>query len=172
MIEVWKDIKGFEGYYQVSNLGNVKALSRKVLSGRCVNHSYNTLREHLLSNGVGKYCQVHLSKNGKTIPKLVHRLVAEAFIPNPNNLPCINHKDENPKNNCVDNLEWCSYKYNNEYNDRLGKCKSKISNTLKGRKREYELTAEQRRNISEGAKRGWETRRRNMQKKNEEEIIN
>lgn len=149
MIEVWKDIKGFEGYYQVSNLGNVKSFSRG---------------EHLLRlSGGGKYIQVILCKAGKTYARLVHRLVAETFIPNPDNLPCINHKDENPKNNRADNLEWCSYQYNNVYNGRLEKCKSKISNTLKGRKREYELTAEQRRNISEGAKRGWEIRRRSQQ---------
>lgn len=149
MNEIWKDIKDFEGLYQVSNFGRVKSFSRG---------------EHLLRlSGGRKYIQVILCKEGKTYARLVHRLVAEAFISNSNNLPCINHKDENPKNNRADNLEWCSYQYNNVYNGRLEKCKSKISNTLKGRKREYELTAEQRRNISEGAKRGWETRRRNQQ---------
>lgn len=145
MNEIWKDIKGFEGKYQVSNFGNVKSFSRG---------------EHLLRlNGGKKYIQVILCKNGKTYAKLVHRLVADAFISNPNNFPCVNHKDENPKNNCVDNLEWCSYRYNNVYNDRVEKCKLKISNALLGRKREYTLTAEQRKNISDGAKRGWAKRK-------------
>ena len=156
MNEIWKDIKDFEGLYQVSNLGNVKSFSRG---------------EHLLRlNGGRKYIQVILCKEGKTYARLVHRLVAEAFIANPNNLPCINHKDENPKNNRADNLEWCSYQYNNVYNGRLEKCKLKISNTLKGRKREYELTAEQRRNISEAAKRGWIKRKSAILE--EEEINN
>ena len=141
MSEIWKDVVGFEGKYQVSNLGNVKSFLRG---------------EHLLRlNGGRKYIQVVLCKDGKTYARLVHRLVAEAFIPNPHNLSCVNHKDENPKNNCVYNLEWCSYQYNNVYNGRLEKCKSKISKTLTGRKREYELTVKQRKNISDAAKRGW-----------------
>ena len=156
MKEIWKDIKDFEGRYQISNLGNVKSVARYVSAGANANHDYQYIKERYLRlSGGGKYRQVILCKNGKTYAKLVHRLVAEAFIPNPDNLPCINHKDENPNNNCVDNLEWCSYRYNNVYNDRVEKCKSKISNTLTGRKRKYELTAEQRKNISDGAKRGW-----------------
>ena len=106
-----------------------------------------------------------LCKNGKIKAFLVHRLVAEAFIPNPDNLPCINHKDENPKNNQVENLEWCTYKYNNEYNGRIDKCKHKISQTLTGKPRNVKLTDEQRKNISDGAKRGWETRRQNQKRK-------
>lgn len=106
MEELWVDIDGFEGLYQVSNLGNVKSLDRYVASK-------SNIRQHkserqLKLNG-GKYTQVILCKDGKTYGRLVHRLVATAFIPNPNNYPCINHKDENPKNNCVDNLEWCTY---------------------------------------------------------------
>ena len=155
MVEIWKDIKEYEGYYQVSNFGNVKALTRKIPSGRTENHAYNILQEHLMRFCVGKYCQVHLSKEGKTVPKLVHRLVAEAFIPNPNNFPCINHKDENPKNNCVENLEWCTYKYNNEYNDRVERCESKISKALTGRKPTHKITEEQRKHSSECDKRGW-----------------
>ena len=148
MQEIWKDINGFEGKYQVSNLGNVRSFCRG---------------DHLLRlNGGKKYIQVILCNNGKIYGRLVHRLVAEAFIPNPNNLPCVNHKDENPKNNCADNLEWCTYKYNNEYNERVVKCKEKISKTLKGKKRMYELTSEQRKNISDGAKRGWKTRKQNQ----------
>ena len=156
MKEIWKDISGFEGKYQVSNLGNVKSFCRG---------------EHLLQlNGGVKYIQVILCKDGKTYGRLVHRLVAQEFLPNPNNLPCINHKDENPKNNSVDNLEWRTYKYNNEYNERVVKCKGKISKTLIGRQRDYTLTSEQRKNISDGAKRGWITRRENQKLREREEL--
>ncbi|MBO6272866.1 NUMOD4 motif-containing HNH endonuclease [bacterium] len=163
MQEVWKDVEGYVGFYQVSNFGRVKSCARKISAGEGSNHKYNTLTERLLSlNSSGKYCQVIMCKNGIAKAKTVHRLVAEAFIPNPNNLPCVNHKDENPLNNCVDNLEWCTYKYNNEYNNRVGKCKDKISKTLAGRKVNRLLTDKQRKNISNGAKRGWETRRKNI----------
>ena len=162
MIELWKDIKNYEGLYQVSNLGNVKSVDRYVYAGDNSNHKYQHIKERNLKlSGGDKYIQVILCKNGKIKAFLVHRLVAEAFIPNPDNLPCINHKDENPKNNQVENLEWCTYKYNNEYNGRINKCKHKISQTLKGKPRNVKLTDEQRKNVSEGAKKGWETRRKN-----------
>lgn len=114
MNEEWRDIKGYEGKYQVSNLGRVKSLN------------YN--REKILkprnSNG---YLRVELHKKGKGKNCLVHRLVAEAFIENPNNYPIINHKDENPSNNIVSNLEWCTYKHNNNY----GTHNKRVSNTRK-----------------------------------------
>ena len=139
MKEIWKDIEGYEGLYQVSNKGRVKSLKRKICSNS--NHKYNTLSEKLLKlSGGGKYIQVILCKDGKTSAKLVHRLVAQAFIPNPNNLPCVNHKDENKKNNDVRNLEWCTYKYNNEYNGRIEKCKDKISLTLLSKTKHHKMT--------------------------------
>ena len=92
-MEIWKTIKDYE-QYKVSNLGNVKR--NKILK-------QNTR--------VG-YFAVNLCKNGKMKTLQVHRLVAQAFIPNPNNLPQVNHKDGNKKNNKVENLEWCSAKYN------------------------------------------------------------
>lgn len=101
--EIWKDIKGFEGLYQVSNLGNVRSLKYrnqklvKNLTPQTNNHGYKV---------------VGLGENGKTKFALVHRLVATAFIDNPNNYPVVNHKDENPLNNRVDNLEWSTYSYN------------------------------------------------------------
>lgn len=101
MEEIWKDVRGFEGLYLVSNLGSVKG--RKVLKGAIDKDGY---------------IRVWLCKNGKYYPSLVHRLVAQAFIPNPDNLSCINHKDECKSNNTVDNLEWCSVAYNNAYNNR------------------------------------------------------
>lgn len=78
-------------------------------------------------NIVKGYYRLQLSKDNKTTNKQVHRLVAEAFIPNPDNLPCVNHKDENKLNNCVDNLEWCTQEYNNSYGtkgQRISKTKS------------------------------------------------
>lgn len=101
--EVWKDVKGYEGLYAVSNLGNI--------------YSYYMKKQKKQSIRKDGYKFVVLKKNGKQKYMMVHRLVAEAFIPNPENLPMINHKDENPLNNCIDNLEWCTALYNNTYND-------------------------------------------------------
>lgn len=102
-METWKDVPDYEGIYQVSNLGNVRSRNK-------------TLTPGIATNG---YPLVTLSKNGKTKSFTVHKLVALAFIPNPNNLKCINHKDECRTNNRVDNLEWCDYRYNNAYGTRL-----------------------------------------------------
>lgn len=99
-------IKGYENY-EVTTTGEVF----NIKTGRVLKAGKNT-------NG---YLQVQLCKNGKRKAFLVHRLVAEAFIPNPQNLPCINHKDETPLNNCMNNLEWCSYEYNNNYGTRTEK---------------------------------------------------
>ena len=112
-MEIWKDIEGYEGLYQVSNKGRIKSLNRIDSRGHKVN-------EKILSskpNNKG-YLRVHLYKNGKRKPFSVHRLVAIAFIPNPNNLLEVNHKDENKENNTVDNLEWCDRKYNANYGGR------------------------------------------------------
>ena len=126
MEEIWKDIEGYEGYYQVSNLGNVRRLERLVNHWRKNGHlrpQPARVLKQCRGNSRQRY-GVILCKEGKTKRFPVHRLVAMAFIPNPNNYPCINHKDENAYNNCVDNLEWCSYKYNSNYgtrNERIGK---------------------------------------------------
>ena len=98
-MEVWKCICGYEGSYQVSNLGNVRSLNYR-RTGKVKNLVPK-------KNNCGR---LWVDLKGK--PFLIHRLVAEAFIPNRYNLPQINHKDENPKNNKVDNLEWCSGEYN------------------------------------------------------------
>lgn len=105
--EIWKDIEGYEGLYQVSNFGRIKSLK----------DNHGNTREKILKLWKEKdgYLQVFLCKNGKGKTCTVHRLVANAFIENPNNLPMINHKDENKTNNCVENLEWCDAKYNNNY---------------------------------------------------------
>lgn len=103
MEEIWKDIEGFEGLYQVSNLGNVKSLNYS-----CRGYAKN-LTPKLNCKG---YLWVILYNGSKTKCTLIHRLVGNAFLENPHNLPFINHKDENPLNNCVDNLEWCTGSYN------------------------------------------------------------
>lgn len=110
--EIWKDIKGLNGEYQVSNKGRIKSKERFVKFGK---NTYRKVEEKILKssdNGNG-YKLVSLGKNNKA--KKIHRLVAEAFIPNPDNLPCVNHKDENKANNTVENLEWCTQAYNLNY---------------------------------------------------------
>ena len=105
-MEEWRDIKGYEGLYMVSNLGKVKSLNyrrtgkEKILKGVDNGHGY--LYVNLFKDGKGKQCRIN-------------RLVAQAFISNPDNLPEVNHKDENRTNNCAENLEWCSRQYNIEY---------------------------------------------------------
>lgn len=119
MEEIWKQVKGYEGIYEVSNLGRVKSLARtvKAIYGRATHYSEQKVKERILKPSFSTYgyAYVALARNGKSKTTLVHRIVAEAFIPNPDNLPCVNHKDENPSNDCVDNLEWCTYTYNNTY---------------------------------------------------------
>lgn len=114
MKEIWKDIKNYEGLYQISNFGKVKSVKRVVKRGDNFKPVNERILKHYLHKG---YPEVVLSKEGKTKTHSIHRLVAEVFIPNPNNYPCVNHKDENPKNNYVDNLEWCTYSYNISYNN-------------------------------------------------------
>lgn len=111
-MEEWKPIVCYEEKYQISNYGQVKSLNYRG-SGKD-----KILK---LQKDTYGYSKVILYKNGKAKTRMVHRLVAEAFIPNPNNLPQINHKDEDKSNNCVDNLEWCSAKYNNSYGSRKKK---------------------------------------------------
>lgn len=118
--EIWKDIKGYEGLYQVSNYGKIKSLSRHIIR---INGNYLIDKDKLLKqkkNPKG-YVSVSLCKKGVIKYRMIHRLVAEAFIPNPNNYPCVNHKNENKVDNRLENLEWCSYTYNNEYNNRAKK---------------------------------------------------
>ena len=126
MIEEWRDIKGYEGIYQVSNLGNVCSLDRVIKHyPKDYFQEGKVLSPALSRNG---YPMVILVNHNKRKTRNVHRLVAEAFIPNPNNLPQVNHKDENKTNNCVDNLEWCTQKYNLNYGTR----NIKISKARKG----------------------------------------
>ena len=117
--EIWKDIPNYEGLYQVSNLGRVKSLDRKVLrkDGR-INNIKGKMLKFYNTRG---YSYVDICKNSKYKKCKIHRLVAKAFIANPNNYPSVNHIDENKKNNSVSNLEWCTVAYNNNY----GTCKQR-----------------------------------------------
>lgn len=130
MKEIWKDIPGYEGLYQVSNLGDIKVLDRIVNCG--IKNNKTVIRKSkLLKQRINQgYYEVALSKNGKKRFLKVHRLIAITFLPNLNNLPSVNHKDENKLNNCIDNLEWCTIKYNCNYGTR----NYKISLANKGKK--------------------------------------
>ena len=113
-MEIWRDIDGYNGLYQISNKGRVKRLlgpSERILK--------------LWDNGRG-YLRVYLTKENTSKYIRVHRLVARAFIPNPHNLPEVNHKDENKKNNYVENLEWCDRRYNVNYGSRNERVSKKI----------------------------------------------
>lgn len=101
MQEIWKDVKGFEGYYQISTYGRLKSF--KV-------HKNGAILK--TTNKNGDYLAVVLQASGKVRHTRIHRLVAEAFLPNPNNFPEVNHIDENKQNNCIDNLEWCTRQHN------------------------------------------------------------
>ena len=115
--EIWKDIPGYEGFYQASNLGRIKSL---VL----YNNRYKKYikREKVLKTTTQKtgYLMLTLCKDKKKSNLLVHRIIAKTFLSNPNNYPQVNHKDGNKKNNCVDNLEWCTSSENQKHAYRLG----------------------------------------------------
>ena len=130
MQEVWKDIVGYEGLYQVSNLGNVKRLS-----GYRGNGKQYFVKEHVRKQFANKdgYLRIVLSKNNKTKKFMVHRLVAEAFIPNPMNLPQVNHIDENMQNNCSINLEWVTQKENSNHGTRNERISNARKNMPKGK---------------------------------------
>lgn len=102
-----EEFRDIDEYYAVSNYGRIKSLRNNKI-----------LKLHEDSKGKG-YKYISLNYNGVKKSFQVHRLVAKAFIPNPNNLPCVNHKDENPSNNYVENLEWCSYSYNLSYGTKI-----------------------------------------------------
>lgn len=148
-VEIWLDIPGWEGLYQVSNLGRVRSLDRFVEVNVFGKRKGKQIKKGkvlnlVLHNGAGKHPEymVGLSKNGKSKNMYVHRLVAMAFIPNPDGLPEVNHKDENSLNNVESNLEWCDRTYNYYYGTRVERvnksnrksrlCKPVIQYTVQG----------------------------------------
>lgn len=152
---VRKAIKGYEGYYEVDQFGRVYSVDRVVAiddNGRQYNKTLGgkQMKQNIHSKG---YKIVSLTKDGKTKSVFVHRIVAEAFIPNENNLPMVNHKDEDKTNNFVENLEWCTAKYNRTY----GKGIEKHAKKLRGKKH----TEEHKQKIAEGVKRSYGERRAN-----------
>lgn len=120
--EVWRNVPGYEGFYEVSNWGRVKSVKRVV--------GKKHIRESILSQRLNRqgYPVVSLTKDKINKYPAVHRLVAISFLPNPDNLPVVNHKDENPLNSNLDNLEWCDYSYNANYGTR----NKRISELLRG----------------------------------------
>ena len=114
--EIWKDILGYEGLYQVSNFGRVKSIK----FGK-----ERLLRPQLIKNG---YLCINLYKNNKCKRYLIHRLVAEHFLDNPNNLSEVNHKSEDKTDNSVSNLEWCTHEYNSSYGTKIKRTREKLLN--------------------------------------------
>lgn len=133
--EIWKPVRGYEGLYEVSNRGNVRSIGHYGRTSRGNGLHYFEGRVLSIGKSGGGYSQVQLCKNGRKC-KFVHRLVAEAFISNPDNLPQVNHINENINDNRVENLEWCTALYNANYGTRnerhsLIKQAKKNGNTFK-----------------------------------------
>lgn len=116
-MEVFKDILGYEGLYQVSNLGRVKSLPK----GNGNGNRERFLKQEAITRKSQTYLRVTMSKHGKTTRAFVHRLVAIAFMQNPDNKPFINHIDNNSENNCLENLEWCTQKENMQHSVKQGR---------------------------------------------------
>ena len=134
MEEIWKPVDGFEGYYEISNLGNLRSVDKYIRVCRGKGHIKH-LPSKILSPSINNsgYKIYALYKPGsKLVCKTIHRMVATAFIPNPRNLSDVNHIDENKNNNSVDNLEWVSHKENVIHS------KSRRSSILKGRRLTYD----------------------------------
>lgn len=127
MKEIWKDINGYEGRYQVSNLGRVKSLARTDRNGH--KRKDKILKPHARPNG---YLCVHLSKDMDAKWLSIHRLVAEAFVAHrPDGYDIVNHIDNNPANNAADNLEWATYKTNMQWAAKQGRMKPHLENLAK-----------------------------------------
>jgi hypothetical protein len=126
--EVWRDIPGCEGQYLVSNVGRIKSMK---WSGKYGSHPDGMIRKQRTDEFGYKYVMLRIAGKNKRIS--VHRAVAMAFIPNPDNLPQVNHKDETRDNNCVENLEWCTILYNNNYGHRKEKTSASSTGEKNGR---------------------------------------
>lgn len=149
-LEIWKDIIGYEGLYQISNLGSVKSLERY---RAYKNGKPRHMKSKKLIPGRSKcgYYTVVLYKEGKRKTHTIHRLVAKAFIPNPNNYPYVNHIDENKTNNHISNLEWCTASYNSRHGTRIERFSKAMSGENNFRYGKH-LSEEHRRRIGEANK--------------------
>jgi hypothetical protein len=130
-MEEWKGVKGFEESYQVSNLGSVRSLDRILIDK---NGNKHTFKGKILKQCTDKYGYLRVNLYNNHCQRkfvLVHRLVAEAFIPNPDNLPQVNHKSEVKTDNSVANLEWCDNKYNCNYGTKNERCSERNTNNPK-----------------------------------------
>ena len=117
--EIWKPVPGYEGLYEASTYGRIRSIERFVYHRRCKRFQKRKsviLKPSISSRG---YYTIVFGINGTRKAYAVHRIIAETFLPNPNNLPVVNHKDENKANNAVSNLEWCTQKYNINYGSGL-----------------------------------------------------
>lgn len=118
-MEIWKDILGYEGYYQISSYGRIKSVERKVVKKMFGNTRIVKSKICTVLYSKQGYCRVRLSKEGKNIKYLIHRLVALAFIPNPENKPQVNHKDGNKSKNHKNNLEWATRSENMQHASKI-----------------------------------------------------
>lgn len=125
-IEIWKPVVGYEGLYEVSSFGNVRSVDRIIEYSNGIKHfTKGKILKQFINKKTGYY-QISLCKNRKTYKVDVHKIVANAFLLNKDNLPCVNHKDETRTNNKVSNLEFCSYKYNSNYGTAIQRMKKSI----------------------------------------------
>ena len=115
--EEWRDVIGYEGLYQVSNHARIRSVERIVKHSKGGDKLLRSKEKKPFHTSNGRM-RVELSKNGVNKKHSLHVIVAKAFVPNPKNLEEVNHKDENPKNNCPENLEWCTHLYNMNYGTR------------------------------------------------------
>lgn len=145
MEEIWKDVEGFEGLYKISNLGRIKNVEHFVTRSYIRNGIQITdkllIKEKILrvqekyrENKKDTYYGYSLRKDGKYYNVLIHRLVAKAFVPNPNNYTIVNHKDCDTHNNISTNLEWCTHQHNNLYANRIDKARTSYLNNPKNHK--------------------------------------
>ena len=127
-MELWRPVKGYEGFYEVSNLGRVRSVDRFVRNSH--NGDYTVFKKSIIKKPTlddGGYETITLNKEGRWETRLVHRLVAIAFLGDPEEGQEVNHKDENKRNNQVSNLEWCSKAYNVRYGTRARRAAAKRS---------------------------------------------